>query len=73
MNYSQTTQKNAQEIQHLSDAFEDLRITLTVLSALDCQGESPRLAHSIYNVIQRACEQIDAIACKVETDFVEKE
>jgi len=73
MNYSQTIQKKAQEIQYLSDAFEELRITLAVLSALDCSGEGPRIAHSIYKVVQNACDQIDAIACKVETDYIEKE
>jgi len=73
MNYSQKTQKKAQEIQHLSDAFEEVRITLDVLIALDITALSDRLGHSIQKVVYQALEELDAIECKIDSDYTEKE
>jgi len=72
MNYSQKTQNKAQEIQHLSDAFEEVRITLEVLTTLDLTAFSDLLGGSIQKVVQEALEEINAIECKIDTDYTEK-
>jgi len=73
MNYSQKIQNKAQEIQHLSDAFEEVRTTLSVLTALESTGTGKYLGASIQKVIFTALDELDAIECKVATDYVEKD
>jgi len=73
MDYSQKIQNDANEIQHLSDAFEELRITLDVLTALDLNALDDRIGMSIQRIIHQAFEQIDAIECKVAQCYTEKE
>ena len=72
MNYNQKTQNKAQEIQHLSDAFEELRTTLEVLTTLDLTAFSNLLGRSIQKVVHEALEEINAIECKIHTDYIEK-
>lgn len=72
MNYSQKTIDKANEIEHLSDAFEEVRTTLEVLTTLDLTAFSNLLGGSIQKVVLEALEEINAIECKVEQDYIEK-
>ena len=73
MNYSQKTIQNANDIQHLSDAFEEVRTTLDILKTLDTSALGDKLGGSIQKVIFSALEEINAIECKVDIDYIEKE
>jgi len=72
MNYSQKTQNKAQDIQHLSDAFYEVKTTLAVLTVLNMDGIGDKLGHSIQKVIYQALEELEAIECKIDTDYTEK-
>jgi ABC-type transport system involved in cytochrome bd biosynthesis fused ATPase/permease subunit len=72
MNYSQKTQNKAQEIQHLSDAFYEVKTTLTVLTALNMDAIGDKLGHSIQKVVYQAIDELEAIECKIDTDYTEK-
>ncbi len=72
MDYSQKIQNKAEEIQHLSDAFEEVRTTLSVLTAIEATGESNYLGGSIQKIIHAALDELDAIECKIEHDYIEK-
>jgi len=73
MNYSQKIQDKANNIQHLSDAFEEVRTTLDILTTLDLSALDKRLGGSIQKVVHQALEEVNAIECKVERDYIEKE
>lgn len=70
MNYSQKIQKRAQEIQHLSDEFHDVRATLSILKYLNPDA---LLGESIQMVVYQALEIVDAIEVKIEQSYTEKE
>ena len=70
MNYSQKIEKKASEIQHLSDAFHNVRAALDVLTYLELDG---RLGESIQMIVFRALEEIDAIEVKISKSYTEKE
>ena len=72
MNYSQKIQNKAQEIQHLSDAFYEVKTTLTVLTILNIDAISDQIGHSIQKVVYQAIEELEVIECKIETDYTEK-
>ncbi len=73
MNYSQKTQNKAQEIQHLTDAFYEVKTTLEVLTVLNMDAIGDKLGHSIQKVVYQAIEELEAIEYKVATDYVEKD
>jgi hypothetical protein len=73
MDYNQKIQNDANEIQHLSDAFEEVRVTLDILTSLETTGIGNRLAYSIQKVVYQALAQIDAIECKINQCYTEKE
>ena len=73
MNYSQKTIEKSQEIQSLSDAFDEVRATLSVLEMLDLRGLNDRLAYGIQKVVSQALEELDAIQCYIEHSDSEKE
>jgi hypothetical protein len=72
MNYSQKIQNKANDIQHLSDAFEEVRITLDVLTRLEMTALGDKLGGSIQKIVFTALEEINAIECKIDTDYTEK-
>jgi len=66
MNYSQKTQNKAQDIQYLSDAFEEVRDRLSVLTVLDLSGIDNHLGSSIQYIVHEAIDMINAIECKID-------
>lgn len=66
MNYSQKIQNKAQEIDTLSDAFEEVRDRLSVLTVLDLSGIDNHLGSSIQYVVHEAIDMINAIECKID-------
>lgn len=73
MDYSQKTQKKAQEIQYLSDAFYEVKTTLQVLTVLNFDGIGDNLGHSIQKVVYCAIDELEAIECKIDQDYIEKD
>lgn len=73
MNYNQKIQNKTQEIEHLSDAFEELRDRLSVLALLQLDGADNRIGSGIQYIVHEVEDCISAIECKVELDYIEKE
>ena len=73
MNYSQKTIEKAREIQSISDAFEEVKATLSVLEMLDLRGVNDRLAYGIQKVVYQALEELEAIQCHIEQCHSEEE
>ena len=73
MNYSQKIENKSKEIQHLSDAFEELRDRLSVLSLLQLDGADNRISSGIQYIVHEIQDCISAIECKIEHDYIEKD
>ena len=73
MNYSQTVIDKARQIGELSDAFEDVRITLEILTSLDTSAYNNRFSVSIQRIVYKSLEELDAIQYKIEHDYTLKE
>lgn len=73
MNYSQKTIDKAKDIQYLSDAFDEVRTTLEVLTTLNLTAFSSLLGGSVQKVVLQAIDEINSLECKVALDYIEKE
>jgi len=73
MNYSQKIQNKAETIQHLSDAFYEVRATLDILTVLDVNGGGSLTGESIQKVVFNALEWVDAIEAKINQDCAKEE
>ena len=74
MNYSQKTIDKSKEFQslELSDAFNEVKISIDVLSMLELSALGDNFGSSVQKIIHNAIDELDAIQYLIETNYVEK-